>query len=221
MTSTRSTYPRPFKSLRKNLVAALVSPGGDQNVQHSPVLVNHPPQIVGLALDRDDHLVKMPRVTGAESPAVESVGVGLPELGAPSPHRFVGDHDPALEHHLFNVTQAQWETVVQPHAVADDLHREPEPHIRRHASDHPPQPLPTLSNQSITSAAASSTKLTMPQGTPGQQATEHAGRAHPAVRRVRHGSAGRAPDPVTDLPNSNECPDPNLVGRGILVGTRY
>jgi hypothetical protein len=74
----------------------------------------------------------------------------------------VGDHNAALQHHLFDLAQAQWEAVVQPHAVADDLHREPEPRIRRHASDHQPQPLPALSNQSIISAAASSTKLTVP-----------------------------------------------------------
>ena len=36
-----------------------------------------------------------------------------------------------------------------------------EPRIRRHADDQP-QPLPALSNQSIISAAASSTTLTMP-----------------------------------------------------------
>jgi hypothetical protein len=37
------------------------------------------------------------------------------------------------------------------------------------------------------------------------------------VRAVKDGQL----TPVTSLPNSDECPGPNLVGRGILVGTRY
>jgi hypothetical protein len=72
----------------------------------------------------------------------------------------VGDHDPTLQHHLFDFAQAQREPMIQPHAMADDLGREAEPRIRRHADNH--QPLLALSNQSIISAAASSTKLTMP-----------------------------------------------------------
>ena len=41
-----------------------IAPGGDQNVGHSAVLVHRPPQIVGLARDVDEHLVKVPRVPG-------------------------------------------------------------------------------------------------------------------------------------------------------------
>jgi hypothetical protein len=37
-----------------------VTPGGDQNVQNTPVLVNRAPQVVALPLDRDEHLVEMP-----------------------------------------------------------------------------------------------------------------------------------------------------------------
>jgi hypothetical protein len=36
----------------------------------------------------------------------------------------VGDHDPALEHQLFDLAQAQREAVIQPHTMADDLRRE-------------------------------------------------------------------------------------------------
>jgi hypothetical protein len=54
-----------------------VPPGGDQNVQHGALLVHRPPQIVGLPVDCDEHLVKVPRVPRAGPPAM---GVGLPEL---------------------------------------------------------------------------------------------------------------------------------------------
>jgi hypothetical protein len=46
-----------------------VSPGGDQNVQHIPVLVDGTPEVVGLASDRDEHLVQVPLVAWAGSPA--------------------------------------------------------------------------------------------------------------------------------------------------------
>jgi hypothetical protein len=35
-----------------------------------------------------------PPVAGAVPTATEPVGVGLPELGTPLPHRFIRDHDP-------------------------------------------------------------------------------------------------------------------------------
>jgi hypothetical protein len=74
----------------------------------------------------------------------------------------MGDHDPALQHHLLDLAQAQREPVIQPHTVTNDLRREAEPRIRRHVGEHQLQPLPALGNQSIISTAASSTKLTMP-----------------------------------------------------------
>ncbi len=36
-----------------------VTGGGDQGVQHSPILVDSPPQVVGLAIDLDEHLIEM------------------------------------------------------------------------------------------------------------------------------------------------------------------
>jgi hypothetical protein len=38
----------------------------------------------------------------------------------------VGDHDPALQHHLFDVAEAEREPVVQPDTVTDDLRRKTE-----------------------------------------------------------------------------------------------
>jgi hypothetical protein len=42
-----------------------VPPGGDQDVQHVPVLVDGAPQVLPLTVDREEYLVKVPRVTGA------------------------------------------------------------------------------------------------------------------------------------------------------------
>lgn len=42
-----------------------VTSGGNQDVQHIPVLVNRPPQIVSLPVDLDEYLVKVPRIPRA------------------------------------------------------------------------------------------------------------------------------------------------------------
>jgi hypothetical protein len=36
--------------------------GGDQNVQHGAVLVAHPPQVVDLTVDLDEHLIEIPLI---------------------------------------------------------------------------------------------------------------------------------------------------------------
>ena len=53
---------------------------------------------------------------------VHPLPVGLAgAFEAPSPERFVGDRDAAIEHHFLDVAEAQRESVVQPHAIANDL----------------------------------------------------------------------------------------------------
>jgi hypothetical protein len=42
---------------------------------------------------------------------------------APGPDGLVGDDHPAFGHQLLDLPQTQGEPVVQPHAVANDLHR--------------------------------------------------------------------------------------------------
>jgi hypothetical protein len=106
-----------------------VAPGGDQDVQHGAVLIHRPPQVLGLAVDLDEYLIEVPLVPWPGPSAAQSIGVGLAERSAPLPNCLVGNHDPALQHHLLDVTEAQRETVVQPDAVADDLRREAEPPV--------------------------------------------------------------------------------------------
>src|SRR6185503_17848836 len=65
----------------------------------------------------------MPFVAGPGPAPAQPVGVDLPELRAPLPDGFVADHDTALQHQLLDLTKAQREPVIQPHAVRDDLRR--------------------------------------------------------------------------------------------------
>jgi hypothetical protein len=67
--------------------------------------------------------------------------------------RVVGDAHPAFGHHLLDVTQAQRETVVEPHAVAHDLHREPVTFVqRRRRGIHKPMLVHTVTQRPNTPA---------------------------------------------------------------------
>jgi hypothetical protein len=108
-----------------------VAVGGDQDVQHIPVLVHRAPQVVGLASDLDEHLVQMPLVAWSGPTTAQAVGVDLPKFATPLVDGVVGDAHTAFSHHLLDITQAQREPMVQPHAVANDLHREPVTFVQR------------------------------------------------------------------------------------------
>jgi hypothetical protein len=86
---------RGANSVRKNLVAALVSRREVTRMSSTfPCWSTAPPQVVGLAVDLNEHLVEVPCVSRASPAPAQGVGVDLPELRAPLPHRLMGDHDP-------------------------------------------------------------------------------------------------------------------------------
>jgi hypothetical protein len=92
------------EALRRLRIAALLH----QDVEHFAALVNRAPQIDQSAIDLAEYLVEMPGIPGSELQAPESNGL-------------VRDLDATLEHHLLDVTEAQVEAKVEPHAVGDDL----------------------------------------------------------------------------------------------------
>src|ERR1700756_4071950 len=100
-----------------------ISAGLDQNVEHVAVLVDRAPQVVLRAVDPDEHFVAVPFLTGPWAASAQPAGVGLPELGAPASDRLVTHRDTAYEHQLLDLTEAEREPKVQPHAVVDDLDR--------------------------------------------------------------------------------------------------
>ena len=101
------------------------------------MLVDRAPQVVDRAVDPDEDFIEMPFVAGPGAPApAQPVGIDLPELRAPLPDGLVADHDAALQHQLLDLTKAQREPVIQPHAVGDDLRRVPVSLVRRRCSGH-------------------------------------------------------------------------------------
>ena len=115
------------------------------------MLVDRAPQVPQPAVDPDEHLIEVPLVAGARAPPAQLVGVGLPELGAPPPDRLLTHRDTAYQHQLLDLTEAEREPEVQPHAVVDDLDRVAVAPVRRRCGGHPTNPprSPTLTNVTV------------------------------------------------------------------------
>ena len=87
-------------------------------------MIRSPPQIVTFTFDGESHLVKVPLVPGPRTAAAELIRILLSEFAAPFADRFIALDYTAFKQDLFHIAEAQAEAKVQPHGVADDLHRE-------------------------------------------------------------------------------------------------
>jgi hypothetical protein len=79
----------------EGLRSVLVPPALHQDIEHSPVLIHGPPEIVPLPIDGEEHLIQVPFVTWSRPSAPELIGIGLPKLPTPLPDRFIGHDDSA------------------------------------------------------------------------------------------------------------------------------
>jgi hypothetical protein len=121
--------PRDILAALEQLAEELLSrvfipPTLDQDIQDMTVLIHGPPQIVPLAIDREEHLVQVPCVTRSWAPATQLICILLPKFPAPLSDGFIRHTDPPCKQELFHVAVAQAEAVVEPDAMADDLGRE-------------------------------------------------------------------------------------------------
>jgi hypothetical protein len=74
-----------------------------------------------LAFDRQEHLIQVLFVTESGTATPELIGIRLTKFAAPLPHRLIGHGHPTFQQELFDIPEAQTESKVQPHGVADDL----------------------------------------------------------------------------------------------------
>ena len=101
----------------------LIATGLDKNIDYVSVLVNRAPEILSLALDSHEEFVQVPSVTQAALSSLECPGVLGAELLTPLSDGLVGDYDPALCQKVFNISEAQAESVIEPDGMADDIRR--------------------------------------------------------------------------------------------------
>ena len=103
------------------LCGAPISTWLDEDVDHIAVLVDGTPEILTLALDGDEELVQVPRVTQPPFPPLQTAGIAGTELPTPVADALVGNGDSALRQKVLDVSEDQTEPVIQPDGVADDL----------------------------------------------------------------------------------------------------
>ena len=99
------------------LSCAPISTRLHENVEDISVLVNCAPQILALTLDRHKELVQVPGVAQATFSSLELSSVRCTKLPRPLSDGLVGDDDPALCKEVFDISEAQTESVVEPDGV--------------------------------------------------------------------------------------------------------
>ena len=117
--------PAAFKELAEELLGrVLVPPTLHQDIEHRPVLIHGPPEIMALPIDREEDFIQVPLIGWLRASASELIGIGLAAFPTPLADRLIGDDDPAREQQFFDITVAEAKPEIEPHGVADDLGRE-------------------------------------------------------------------------------------------------
>jgi hypothetical protein len=107
---THGTEVKPFRSLRKNVLAAcLFCPVLHENSQHMAVLIHGALQVMPFSLNRQKHLIQMPLVTWSGTLAPSFIRIRLAALAPPFADGFVDHNHPMGEHQLVNMPVAQAE----------------------------------------------------------------------------------------------------------------
>jgi hypothetical protein len=104
---------------KEALRCTLIATGLNKNIDYVSVLV----EILSLALDSHEEFVQVPSVTQAALSSLECPGVLGAERLTPLSDGLVGDYDPALRQKVFNISEAQAESVIEPDGMADNIRR--------------------------------------------------------------------------------------------------
>jgi hypothetical protein len=78
----------------------------DENIDHVTILVDSPPQILSLTLDRHEQFLQVPGIAQASLPSPEPPGVFDTQLPTPLSDGFVADGDAALRQKIFYLSEA-------------------------------------------------------------------------------------------------------------------
>ena len=108
----------------------------NQNVDHIAVLIHGPPEIVLLSIDSNKDFVQVSNIAEPALTPLQFSGIFRTELLTPDSNRFIRDDDSAFGEKIFDIPEAQAETMVNPDGIADDFRREPMAVIQRPAAFH-------------------------------------------------------------------------------------
>jgi hypothetical protein len=126
----RDDHPRhirqAFEQLAEKPLRRLLIPSAlFEDSEDVAVPVDGAPQRVRFAVHGKNDFIQVPLVTRSGAAPAELMGIDLPELPAPIPHRLIGQNDTTFHRKLFDIPIAQVEAKEQPDTVANDLCREP------------------------------------------------------------------------------------------------
>ena len=122
---------------KESLCRTPVSTGLHENIDHVTVLIDRPPEVLALTVDRDKYFIQKPRIAETTLAAFQSTSVLRSEFVRPLPDRFISHAHAALSEQIFNFPKAQTESIVEPHSVTNDFWWKAMPKIRRSTSSHP------------------------------------------------------------------------------------
>jgi hypothetical protein len=124
VTTAVGATPCALSNFRISFSAApLVSSGLDQDIQNLTFTIHGAPQIHVPAIDRDEHLIKMPAWVCGWMRSPELSGIGDDKLYAPAANSFIGDIDATLGQQILDIPKAQRKSEIQPDGMLDDLGR--------------------------------------------------------------------------------------------------
>ena len=121
----KRNLPLTLQELEKEALRCMtVASGLDEDVDQVAVLIDRTPEILPLAVDRNEDLVQVPRVSEAALSSFEIPRVIRTEFQTPLPDGFVRNDDPALREQVFDIAKAQAEPIIVPDGVTDYFGRE-------------------------------------------------------------------------------------------------
>jgi hypothetical protein len=100
-----------------------VAPALNQHVEDLAFMVDGTLEIHAYTGDPDHHLVQMPSIAWPRPTLAQPSRNRRAELQHPTPHRFIGDIEPALGEQFLHVAVAQRKAEIEPDRVLDDLGR--------------------------------------------------------------------------------------------------
>ena len=100
---------------------AAISSRLDEDVDDVAGLVHGPPQILPPALNCYEEFVQIPRVAHPAPASPQGPRILRSERSIPAPSGLVGDRDTPFSEEIFDISETQAETVVEPDGVTDDF----------------------------------------------------------------------------------------------------
>ena len=109
----------------------------DQDIEDVAVFVYGSPQVLLAAVECDEQLIEMPRISEAPASLPKSSSIRTAERSTPPSDRLIGDRDASLGQEVLNIPKTEAEAKVEPDSVRDDVGRESIAVVAGRRTDHP------------------------------------------------------------------------------------